>query len=271
MKSWPSPATACQRSTDAQTSGQPYPAVELLRCMARRDVLLGGETKILGEITVTTSERTAFDIGRRQLRRTAVALLDALMRATGFKVHDVLAVAERHRGARGLRRLETTLKLVNPGAQSPEKAICAYCSSTPAFATANADPGAGPRRRCIRLPRHGLAGPDGRRRLRRRPSSGGPMPIREGHSAARSAAANRLAGSPGRGRRPSCRNRATSQACPRRPPIECVMREGFLQNALRRYTLEAKDAHSARAKQPKGEGEGAAKTSAKQQKSPRTC
>lgn len=60
-------------------------------------------------------------------------------------------------------------------------------------------------------------------------------------------------------------------ACPRRPPIECVMREGFLQNALRRYTLEAKDAHSARAKQPKGEGEGAAKTSAKQQKSPRTC
>ncbi len=99
----------------------------------RRDVLLGGETKILGEITVTTSERTAFDIGRRQLRRTAVALLDALMRATGFKVHDVLAVAERHRGARGLRRLETTLKLVNPGAQSPGKAICAYCSSTPAF------------------------------------------------------------------------------------------------------------------------------------------
>ena len=87
----------------------------------RRDVLLAGETKVLGEITVTTPERTAFDIGRRQLRRTAVALLDALMRATGFKVHDVLAVAEHHRGARGLRRLETTLELVNPGAQSPRE------------------------------------------------------------------------------------------------------------------------------------------------------
>lgn len=89
--------------------------------LTRRDVVLDGEVRRLGEFTVTTPERTAFDIGRRLPRRTAVARLDALMRATGVKVDDVLAVAERHRGARGLRRLETALELVNPGAQSPRE------------------------------------------------------------------------------------------------------------------------------------------------------
>ncbi len=89
--------------------------------LTRRDVVLDGETMTLSELTVTTPERTAFDIGRREPHRIAVARLDALLRATGFKVDDVLAAAERHRGARGLRRLETALELVNPGAQSPQE------------------------------------------------------------------------------------------------------------------------------------------------------
>ncbi len=50
-----------------------------------------------------------------------MARLDALARAAGFKVDDVLAVAGRHRGARGLRQLETVLELVDPGAQSPRE------------------------------------------------------------------------------------------------------------------------------------------------------
>ena len=66
--------------------------------------------------SVTTPERTAFDIGRRSLPRTAVAGLDAPTRATGFKVDDVLAVAVCHPGARGLRQLETVLEVVDPGA-----------------------------------------------------------------------------------------------------------------------------------------------------------
>jgi Protein of unknown function (DUF559) len=89
--------------------------------LTRRDVLLDGETQTLTGRVVTTPERTAFDIGRRGDVRSAVARLDALGRATGFKVDDVLCVAKRHPGAPGLRQLETVLELVDPGAQSPKE------------------------------------------------------------------------------------------------------------------------------------------------------
>ncbi len=87
----------------------------------RRDVLLDGESTTVAKIMLTTPERTAFDIGRRQPRRIAVAQLDSLARATGYKPDDVLCLVDRHRGARGLRRLETALTLVDPGAQSPRE------------------------------------------------------------------------------------------------------------------------------------------------------
>ncbi|WP_156689057.1 hypothetical protein [Mycobacterium sp. Marseille-P9652] len=72
-------------------------------------------------IPVTTPARTAFDIGRRATTGVAVAHLDALMRATGVAVHDIALVADRHRGARGLRQLETALDLVDAGSQSPKE------------------------------------------------------------------------------------------------------------------------------------------------------
>jgi hypothetical protein len=89
--------------------------------VTHRDVLLEGEMQTLAGRSVTTPERTAFDIGRRSLPRTAVAGLDALARATGFKVDDVLSIARCHPGARGLRQLETVLEVVDPGAQSPRE------------------------------------------------------------------------------------------------------------------------------------------------------
>lgn len=89
--------------------------------LTRRDVVLDGEVMAVAGFAVTTPERTAFDIGRRATLRTAVARLDALARATGCKVDDVLAIAQRHRGARGLRRLATALELIDPGAQSPRE------------------------------------------------------------------------------------------------------------------------------------------------------
>ncbi len=70
---------------------------------------------------VTTPERTAFDIGRREAPRLAVARLDALARASGFKIDDVASLALRHRGVRGLRRLEDVLNLVDAGAESPRE------------------------------------------------------------------------------------------------------------------------------------------------------
>jgi hypothetical protein len=89
--------------------------------LTRRDALADGETQTIGGRIVTTPERTAFDVGRRGAVHSAVARLDALARATGFKVDDVLRVARCHPGSPGLRRLETALELVDPGSQSPRE------------------------------------------------------------------------------------------------------------------------------------------------------
>lgn len=89
--------------------------------LTRRERLLDGEVQTIGGRLVTTPERTAFDIGRRGAVRSAVARLDSLARATGFKIDEVLAIVECHRGSPGLRRLETALELVDAGAQSPRE------------------------------------------------------------------------------------------------------------------------------------------------------
>lgn len=75
----------------------------------------------VGQMRVTTPARTAFDLGRRGRVDDAVARLDALGNATGFSVGDVLDIAVRHRGARGLRKLPTALDLHDPGAESPKE------------------------------------------------------------------------------------------------------------------------------------------------------
>lgn len=89
--------------------------------LTRRCLLLEGETREIGGRSVTTAERTAFDIGRRGALHAAVTQLDALAAATGFKVDDVLDIARRHPRSPGLRRLENALELVDAGAQSPKE------------------------------------------------------------------------------------------------------------------------------------------------------
>lgn len=89
--------------------------------IARADLLLDGETQRRGALEFTTPERTAFDLGRRGSLWHGVARLDALARATGFKIDDVLRLAEQHPHTRGLRRLEAALDLVDAGADSPKE------------------------------------------------------------------------------------------------------------------------------------------------------
>lgn len=89
--------------------------------LTRRYTLLDGETQTVAGRLVTTPERTAFDIGRRGAIHSAVARLDALAAATGFKVENILGISRRHPGSPGLRRLETALELVDAGAQSPRE------------------------------------------------------------------------------------------------------------------------------------------------------
>jgi len=77
-------------------------------------------TRVAG-LPVTSSARTAFDLARQLPTDDAVARLDALTRATPFSVEDVLLLAKRYPGARGLRRLRSTLPLVDSGAASPKE------------------------------------------------------------------------------------------------------------------------------------------------------
>ena len=70
---------------------------------------------------VTTPVRTAFDLGRRGRLGDAVARMDALGHATGFSVEDVVVLATRHSGSRGLMQLATALELHDPGAASPRE------------------------------------------------------------------------------------------------------------------------------------------------------
>jgi hypothetical protein len=77
-------------------------------------------TEVCG-LPVTTPARTALDLARHLDRNPAVTHLDALAAATGVAMAEVLALAQRYRGARGTRRARTALALVDAGAQSPRE------------------------------------------------------------------------------------------------------------------------------------------------------
>jgi hypothetical protein len=91
--------------------------------VTRADSLLAEEIQQLDGLALTSPERTAFDLGRRGRLDDAVARLDALARATDFKVSAIEELASRHRHACGLRQLEAALKLVDAGAESPRETL----------------------------------------------------------------------------------------------------------------------------------------------------
>ncbi|TJZ77022.1 DUF559 domain-containing protein [Rhodococcus oryzae] len=77
------------------------------------------EAIVIGGMRVATPARAAFDLGRRLPRPEAIVALDSLCNATGLKPRDVVMVAERHPGARGVARLRSNLVDVDGGAESP--------------------------------------------------------------------------------------------------------------------------------------------------------
>jgi hypothetical protein len=77
-------------------------------------------TEVCG-MPVTSLARTALDLGRHQARDAAVAHLDALAAATEVTADAALALTDRYRGARGVRRARTALALMDGGAQSPRE------------------------------------------------------------------------------------------------------------------------------------------------------
>ena len=211
--------------------------------LTRRDVLIDGESQIVAGRAVTTPERTAFDIGRRASIRSAVARLDALARATSFKVDDVLRIAKCHPGAPGLRQLETVLELVDPGAQSPRESYLRLLLIEAGLPRPqHADTGARRGRPSGRLPRPGLGGAHGRCRIRRRPSSDRPTAIRQRHSAPGDAGADGMDHRPGRRRGPPCRYRAPGPGGAGR--IECAFRAFECARRAGSGDFSALDAHA---------------------------
>jgi very-short-patch-repair endonuclease len=79
------------------------------------------EICLRASIYCTTPARTAYDIGRRVPRDASIIRIDALLNATRCAVADVSRIADRYPGARGIRRLRTTLDLVDGGAESPQE------------------------------------------------------------------------------------------------------------------------------------------------------
>jgi hypothetical protein len=85
------------------------------------DSIDSDEVALLDGMKVTTPARTALDLGCRYRVGEAVAMIDALARATHLKVDDVEQLAERYRGRRGVRRARVALALVDAGAESPRE------------------------------------------------------------------------------------------------------------------------------------------------------
>ncbi|OBH01965.1 hypothetical protein A5696_12835 [Mycobacterium sp. E2699] len=79
------------------------------------------EVRTVAGMRVTSAARTAFDLGRSLPAARAVPILDGLFNATGIKSTDAVAVADRHPGARGVRRLRAALELADGGAESPQE------------------------------------------------------------------------------------------------------------------------------------------------------
>ncbi|BBZ33519.1 hypothetical protein [Mycolicibacterium confluentis] len=88
--------------------------------VARDERTAPDEITVLDCVTVTTPERTAFDLARHiRNRYTAIARLDALKAATGFEIDAAMELTRRYRGARGVRQARELLPLVDGGAASP--------------------------------------------------------------------------------------------------------------------------------------------------------
>jgi len=86
-----------------------------------RDTLADDDVCVIDGMATTTPARTAFDVGRRGRLEVAVIRLDALANATGLKPDDVSALADRHRGARGIVQLRKVVDLMDGGAESPQE------------------------------------------------------------------------------------------------------------------------------------------------------
>ncbi len=89
--------------------------------IVRSDRIARDEIIELSGLRVGTPARAALDISRHLPRGAALAHLDALAAATGLHTEDVLRIAERYPGARGVRQTRQLVPLLDAGAESPRE------------------------------------------------------------------------------------------------------------------------------------------------------
>ena len=89
--------------------------------ITRRERVAPGEITQMGALYVTTPARTALDLGRHLRRGEAVAHLDAHGAATGVTASEILHLAERYKGTKGVRLCREAVDLMDAGAQSPKE------------------------------------------------------------------------------------------------------------------------------------------------------
>ncbi|MDA2894460.1 hypothetical protein PDG61_26370 [Mycolicibacterium sp. BiH015] len=89
--------------------------------VSRREPIAPGEITWHRGIPIANPARAALNIGRHLPRDEAVAHLDALARATGVQAADILELAQRYKGSRGVRRCRGAVELMDAGAESPQE------------------------------------------------------------------------------------------------------------------------------------------------------
>lgn len=89
--------------------------------IVRAERIAEDEVTMVSGVTMTTPTRTALDLARHLPRTRAVAHLDALAAVTNITSGEILKLAARYPGARGIRRARHRIPLLDPGAQSPRE------------------------------------------------------------------------------------------------------------------------------------------------------
>ena len=152
------------------------------RVSSAQETMADDEVTRIAGLPVTTRARTAFDLGRHLLRDDAVARLDALMRATAFSHEDVLLLAERYRGARGLQALTNCATAGRRWCGIAKGDLAAPAVHRRGIATADdTDPDSRGELPCDPLGGHGLGGIHGGFGVRRGSPPKRPQGLHQGH------------------------------------------------------------------------------------------
>jgi very-short-patch-repair endonuclease len=93
------------------------------RIRVHHTVLDRADVTSVGGLPVTTPERTAFDLGRRLGRRTAVMVFDAMLRLGVLDLGSVDDLARQRHWWPGITRLHEAIRLADPRAESPMETI----------------------------------------------------------------------------------------------------------------------------------------------------